>query len=81
MKYTSYTLIMDPTTLETRIYLRREDAGEDSRMEDYLALNPEQADTLSGALVMSNANRKKAMIGQKGDRFKQKFSRKKQKSQ
>lgn len=76
MKYTGYSVILDPITLETRIYLKPEGAGDDSGLEDYLALDPEHADTLSGALIMSNANRKRATVKEKGTKFAGKFRRK-----
>lgn len=75
MRYTSYTVIVDPTTFETRIYLRRED-DEDGGMDDYLALDPAHADELSGTLIMMNAQRKREAVRAKGTKFADKFRRK-----
>lgn len=74
MRYTGYTIIIDPTTLETRIYLKPE--GEDSGMKDYLALDPAHADELSGSLIMRNAERKRMMVKNKGEGFVARFRRK-----
>lgn len=68
MKYTGYTIIIDPMTLETRIYLKPE-GSEDSGMSDYLALDPAHADELSGSLIMKNAERKRMMVKGKGEGF------------
>lgn len=72
MRYTGYTIILDPTTFETKIYLKRE-GDEDGAMDDCLALDPAGADRLSGALIQSNAERKrltaKAAWGSVADRF------------
>lgn len=73
MRYTGYTIIIDPTTLETRIYLKPE--GEDSGMKDYLALDPAHADELSGALIQNNAQRKRMMLSRKGDVIRAKLRR------
>ena len=75
MRYTGYTIITDPTTFETRIYLKHEDS-EDSGMSDYLALDPGHADELSGALIMANAERKRASVKAKGTRFADRIRRK-----
>ena len=74
MRYTSYTVIVDPTTFETRIYLRRDD--EDGGMDDYLALDPAHADELSGTLIMMNAQRKREAVKAKGSKIAGKFRRK-----
>ena len=66
MRYTGYSIVVDPTNLETRIYLKNDNGA----MDDYLALDPEAADTLSGTLIMSNAQRKRMMISSKGDGIK-----------
>lgn len=73
MRYTEYSIVVDPTNLETRIYLRKDDGA----MDDYLALDPEAADTLSGSLIMSNAQRKRMMISSKGDGIAARFRRRK----
>lgn len=74
MKYTGYTIIIDPTTLETRIYLTPD--GDDSGAKtDYLSLDPAGADTLSGALIQNNAQRKRMMLSKKGDGIRAKFRR------
>lgn len=74
MKYTGYTIIVDPMTLETRIYLKPE-GSEDSGMRDYLALDPAHADELSGSLIMRNAERKRMMLSKKGDGIRARFRR------
>ena len=74
MRYTGHTIIIDPTTLETRIYLKPE--GEDSGMRDYLALDPAHADELSGSLIMRNAERKRMMVKGKSEGFVARFRRK-----
>ena len=74
MRYTSYTVIVDPITLETRIYLKRED-DEDGGMDDYLALDPAHADELSGTLIMTNAQRKREAVKAKGSKIVGKFRR------
>lgn len=76
MKYTGYSVILDPITLETRIYLKPEGAGDDSGMRDYLALDPAHADELSGSLIMRNAERKRMMVKGKGEGFVSRFRRK-----
>lgn len=74
MRYTSWTIIVDPMTLETRIYLTPE--GDDSGAKtDYLSLDPAGADTLSGALIQNNAQRKRMMLSKKGDGIRAKFRR------
>lgn len=75
MRYTGYTIIIDPMTLETRIYLKPE-GSEDSGMSDYLALDPAHADELSGSLIMKNAERKRMMVKGKGEGFVSRFRRK-----
>lgn len=75
MRYIGYTIIIDPTTLETRIYLKPE-GSEDSGMKDYLALDPAHADELSGSLIMRNAERKRMMVKGKGEGFVSRFRRK-----
>ena len=75
MRYTSYTVIVDPTTFETRIYLKRED-DEDGGMNDYLALDPAHADELSGTLILSNAQRKRELAKAKGSKIAGRFRRK-----
>ena len=75
MKYTGYSVILDPITLETRIYLKPE-GSEDSGMKDYLSLDPAHADELSGSLIMRNAERKRMMVKNKGEGFMSKIRRK-----
>lgn len=72
MKYTGYSVILDPITLETRIYLKPE-GSEDSGMKDYLSLDPAHADELSGSLIMRNAERKRMMVKGKGEGFVSRF--------
>lgn len=74
MRFTGYSIILDPMTLETRIYLKPE-GSEDSGMTDYLALDPAHADELSGSLIMRNAERKRLAAKSKGSGFVARFRR------